>query len=245
MPQHAQGEGIDQRIALVAFVEADLAGDGGNAKAVAVMGDPGNHPGEQPAHLGIVQFAKTQGVQCGDRTGPHGENVADDAAHASGRTLEGFNGAGMVVGLDLEGDGHAVPDIDDAGILLTRADQNLVPLGGKGLQDWPGVLVGTVLRPHHREDAQFGMGGRPPQDFEDLLVLFRGEVVFGDEFRGDGRFVHQRSGRWPANGGGTVGTRRKATRTSGQDFGTAPRGGSPRRAVMRGEITPFQRTISV
>ena len=47
--QHAQAKGVDQRVALVGLVEIDLAGDGRDAEAIAVMGDAGHHAAEEPA----------------------------------------------------------------------------------------------------------------------------------------------------------------------------------------------------
>jgi hypothetical protein len=87
-----------------------------------------------------------------------------------------------------------VADVDDAGILLAGTDQDRGALGREGLQHRACVLVGTVLGPHHGEDAELGVGRRTAEDIEDLLVLVGSEVVLGDEFGGDGRFVHQRKG---------------------------------------------------
>ena len=55
----------------------------------------------------------------------HGENVAKDAAHAGGGALKGFNGAGVVVALDLHHDGQTVADVHDAGVLFAGADEDL------------------------------------------------------------------------------------------------------------------------
>ena len=45
--QHAEAESVDQRITFVAFVEINLAPDGGDAKAVSVMCDAIDHSGEE------------------------------------------------------------------------------------------------------------------------------------------------------------------------------------------------------
>jgi len=199
--QHAEGEGIDQGVALVALVEIDLARDGRDAEAVAVVGDAAHHAREQAAHLGVGQLAEPQRIECRHRPGTHGEDVADDAADPGRRALERLHRARVVVRLDLEGDGHAVAHVDDARVLLARPHEDLLALGREGLQHRPGVLVGAVLRPHHREDAQLGVRRLPPEDLEDLLVLVRREVVLRDQFRGDGRIVH-RKGRRYGNGPG-------------------------------------------
>jgi len=47
--QDAEAEGVDEGIALVRFVEINFAGDGGDAEAIAVMGDAADDAGEQPA----------------------------------------------------------------------------------------------------------------------------------------------------------------------------------------------------
>ena len=52
MPEHSEAEGVDQRIALVALVEINLARDRGNAEAVSVVRDAADDAGEEPPHLG-------------------------------------------------------------------------------------------------------------------------------------------------------------------------------------------------
>ena len=80
----------------------------------------------------------------------------------------------MVVGLDLEGDGESVPDVDDPCIFLSGADEDFRRFGREGFEDGAGVFVGAVLAPHEGEDAQPGVIGVPSQDFLDLGVLLRG-----------------------------------------------------------------------
>ena len=191
MPQHAQAEGVHQRIALVGLVKIHFAGHRGDAEAIPVMGDATDHAAEEPAHLGIREFAEAERIDRADRPCAHGENVAHDAAHARGRALEGLDGTGMVVRLDLEGDGDAVAHIDDAGVLFTRAHENLRRLGGEGLEQRAGVLVAAMLAPHHGEDAEFGIARHAvAEDDLGIGVFVRREVVFGNQFRGDGGFAH-------------------------------------------------------
>ena len=149
MPQDTQGEGINQRVALVALVEIHLARDRRNTEAIAIVGDASHDTGEETANFRIREFSEAQRIERSNRTGAHGEDVANDATHARRRSLEGLNGARMVMRFDLEGDGHAVTHIDDAGILFARADEDLVALRWEGLQHRSGVLVRAVLRPHH------------------------------------------------------------------------------------------------
>ncbi|MBI4875128.1 MAG: phosphoribosylformylglycinamidine synthase subunit PurL, partial [Acidobacteria bacterium] len=95
-----------------------------------VVGDAGHHATQDAAVaggvFGIVQGAEAQRVQHRDRPRAHGEDVAQDAAHAGGGALERLDEAGVVVGFDFEGDGPAIADIDDAGVFalgIFRKDQ--------------------------------------------------------------------------------------------------------------------------
>ena len=121
--------GVDQRVALVAGVEDDLAADVGQAQAVAVAADAGDDAGQHALGVGVVGGAEAQRVDDGDRAGAHREDVADDAADAGGRALVGLDVRRVVVRLDLEGDRVALADVDDAGV-LADADEQGVVLGG-------------------------------------------------------------------------------------------------------------------
>src|SRR5581483_5588108 len=98
--EHAETENVHQGIGAVAGVEDDFPADGGYADRIAIAGDPGDHTFDQIAVAGDVERAETQGVHQSDRTGPHGENVADDPADAGGRPLVGLHRRRMVVALD-------------------------------------------------------------------------------------------------------------------------------------------------
>ena len=83
-----EGHGIHQRVTGVAGIKGHLTPHGGNAHAIAVMGDAGHNPLHQ-AHIALVfQGAKAQGIEQGYRPGPHGEDVAQDAAHTGGCPLK-------------------------------------------------------------------------------------------------------------------------------------------------------------
>ena len=195
MTEDAEAEGVHQRVAAVAFVEVDLAGDGGKADAVAVVGDAGDHARKKTTvGLGLLRVpldgAEAEGIHEEDRTRSHGEDVADDAADTGGRPLEGLDRAWVVMTLDLEGHGPAVADVDDACILLARLDQN-TRAGGRELAELgTGILVGAVLAPHDGENAQFLEARLATEDGEDLLVLLGGESVLGDEFGSDRGIGH-------------------------------------------------------
>jgi hypothetical protein len=102
--------------------------------------------------------AEEQGVHDGDGAGPHGEDVPQDAPHPGGRPLVGLDGRGVVVALDADGHGDAVPGVDDPGV-LARAHQHVGRLGGQALQVDAGRLVGAVLAPHDGEEGQLEMVG--------------------------------------------------------------------------------------
>ena len=53
---------------------------------------------------------------------PHAEDVADDAADARAGAAVGIDGAGVVVGLDLERQARAAVELDDAGVVVEHAD---------------------------------------------------------------------------------------------------------------------------
>ncbi len=129
VPHQPHGHGVDQAVAGVRVFEVDLAGHGGDAHAVAVAADAGDHMLEQvalaveggladrrvlsrggrggsarraggasgrgvpadaaaasaaaaPSRRQRLDLAEPQGVQSADGPRPHGEDVADDAAHA-------------------------------------------------------------------------------------------------------------------------------------------------------------------
>ena len=71
----------------------------------------------------LVERAEAQRVEQRDRPRAHREDVAQDAADAGGRALEGLDRRGVVVALDLERHGQAVADVDHAGV-LARALQH-------------------------------------------------------------------------------------------------------------------------
>ena len=117
MRRDAEAQHVDERVAGVAGVDAELAADGRDADRVAVPADPGDDLLAEVAAAGVVERAEAQGVHEGDRARPHREDVADDAADAGRGPLVRLDGRGMVVALDAHGDGEPVADVDDAGAL--------------------------------------------------------------------------------------------------------------------------------
>src|SRR5437667_4580014 len=134
---------------------------------------------------------ETQRIHCADRPRAHGEDVADDATDAGGRSLERLDRAGMVVRLDFERDREPVADVDDAGVFLARAHEDALRSGRKRFEQWPGAFVRAMLAPHDRENCQLGVVRVAPEDFPDALVFLRRQAVFFDKFGSDGGFGHQ------------------------------------------------------
>jgi hypothetical protein len=60
----------------------------------------------------------------------------------------------VVVALDLEGDGLALAEVDDAGV-LAGALENAGRFRREALEKQRRVLVAAVLRPEQREDGEF------------------------------------------------------------------------------------------
>ena len=178
----AHAHSVDQRIAGVGFVKADFAGHVGDADAVAVPGDAVHDAAQQPAVVGVVRGAKTEGVKQGDGAGAHGEDVADDAAHAGGGALQGFYGGGVVVGFHFEHDRQAVADVDGAGVFRAGPGQDAGGAGGQHSQQGAGVFVAAVFAPQGAEHPQFHRVGFPAQQGYDAAVLGGGEGDFVQYF---------------------------------------------------------------
>src|SRR6478609_6424043 len=174
---HADAAGVDERVALVAGVEDDLAADVRQAQAVAVAADARDDARQDALGVGVVGRAEPQRVDDGDRAGAHGEDVSDDAADAGGRALVGLDVRRVVVRLDLEGHRVALADVDHAGVLTDAgehlADGRLLGDLGELLEVDLGALVGAVLAPHHGVHGQLAAGRTAAEDLADLLVLVR------------------------------------------------------------------------
>jgi hypothetical protein len=180
----AETEDVDQRIAGVARIEADLAADGRNPDAVAVAGDAGDDTFEQPPGARLIQRTEAQRVQQGDRPGAHGENIADDAADAGRGALIRLDERRVIVRFDLEDRGKTVTDVHRAGILAGPLD-DLRPFGGQSPQIDARALVAAVLRPHHREDPKLGQVRIAPEKGDDPFVLVRLDAVALENLRVD------------------------------------------------------------
>jgi len=192
--EDAEAEDIDEGISRVAVVEIHLAADGRDADAVAVVGDAIHHACEEAAVggglLGVsANVAEAEGIHREHRAGAHGEDVANDAADAGGRALEGLDGARVVVALHLECDGPSVADVDDAGIFLTRLHKHAGAGDGEFFQLELRVFVRAMLTPHDGENAEFGEVGLASEDGFDAFVFVGRDAVFGDDFGCDGGHI--------------------------------------------------------
>jgi hypothetical protein len=176
---HAEAERVDQRVALVARVEDDLAADVGQPQAVPVAADAGDDARQHALGVRVVGVAEAQRVHDQDRPGAHREDVAHDAADAGGRALVGLDVARVVVRLDLEGDRQALADVDDAGV-LAHADEHPVALGqvAELAQVHLAALVGAVLAPHDRVHRQLGLRRPAAEHLLDggVLVVLQPEL---------------------------------------------------------------------
>ena len=144
------------------------------------------------AGLGVIRAAKAERVHRSNRACAHGEDIAQNAAHAGGRTLVGFDVGGVVVALHLEDQRLAIADIDHACVFAGAAD-HLRAIGGQGAQPFLGGLVGAMLVPHGRENAHLGVVWLAPEDVDDLGVFLGGEPVAGDKVGRDGWILHGNS----------------------------------------------------
>ena len=78
------------------------------------------------------------------------------------------------MGLDLERDGLALAEVDDAGI-LARPLENSLAGGRQPPEQWRRVLVAAVLGPEQRENSELEVIRLPLQQSPDPLELVVGE----------------------------------------------------------------------
>ena len=116
---------VDERVRRVGVVEDRVAADGGDADAVPVVADAADRAAELEPGL-----AEAQAVEERDRAGAHGDDVAEDPADPRRRALEGLDRGRMVVALDLERDGLALAEVDDARVLARPLQDSRRPPWG-------------------------------------------------------------------------------------------------------------------
>ncbi len=128
--------------------------------------------------------AEAKRVENGDGAGTHGENVAENAADASGGALERFDVAGMIVRFDLEGGDEAAADVHNAGVFARTLHDELAARG-QALEVHLARLVGAMLAPHHGENSELGDIGLSAEDLLYARVFFRGQAMLCGDFCGD------------------------------------------------------------
>ncbi|OIQ79797.1 hypothetical protein GALL_384550 [mine drainage metagenome] len=175
VPEHPHAQRVHERVALVGGVEDDLAADVREPQAVAVAADPGDHAVHDAGGVRVVDRAEPQLVHDRHRARAHRDDVADDPADAGRGTLVRLDEARVVVGLDLERDGPAVADVDDARVLADADEQVLLHRRRRLVAERAEVhlrgLVRAVLGPHHRVHRELGRGRAAAEEVVDLLIL--------------------------------------------------------------------------
>ena len=146
--EEADAHRVDEAVVRVRGVEDRVAADRRDADAVAIVGNAGDGALEV-----VVRLAEAEPVEERDRPRAHGDDVSEDAADPGRGALERLDRGRVVVALDLEGDGLALAEVDDA-CVLAGALQDARRLGREALEEERRVLVAAVLRPEEREDGE-------------------------------------------------------------------------------------------
>jgi len=120
-----------------------------------------------------------------NRTGAHCEDVAEDPADASRRSLERLDRRRVVVALHLERHREPVSDVEHAGV-LARSLHDALSLRGEPLQQPRRVLVPAVLRPEEREDGELELVRGASEEGADTvgLLVRQAEGAMQREIRG-------------------------------------------------------------
>ena len=171
----ADAHRVHERVVRKARLEADVAGDVGDADAVAVERDPAGDAGDGPAYRGIVGRPEEERVEHGRGARAHGEDVAEDPAHPGRGTLVGLNSRRVVVALDLEYAEQPAAEIHGAGV-LARTHRHARPLRRKGAQQLLRMLVRAVLAPHRAEHRPLELVGLTVEELAHPGSLVRGEA---------------------------------------------------------------------
>ena len=175
---------VHQGVARVLGGEGDLPAHRRTAETVAVPADARHHALDEVPRLRITRVAEAQGVEEGDGPRPHGEDVAEDPSDPGGRALERLDERRVVVALDLEHHGPAIPDVDGARV-FSRTLEDAGTRLGQAAQEGPRVLVGAVLGPQRGEEPDLGIGRGAPQAGDDARVLLGRQPELVRELGGD------------------------------------------------------------
>ena len=184
--RESDAEDVDEGVPRVRGRDRDLPPDRRTPEAVPVMRDAGHHAAQEVTALGIVERSEPEGVEEGDGTRAHREDIAEDAAHARRRPLERLDERRVVVALDLEREGQAVADIDHAGV-LARPLEHVGGAGRESPQEDARGLVRAVLGPERGEETDLGVRGVALEQADHPVVLFAGEPLGLGQLGGDFR----------------------------------------------------------
>src|SRR5215471_19651672 len=88
----------------------------------------------------------------------------------------------MIVGFDFESAGPTVADVDDAGVFARPLNHQLASRR-EPFEMSTRRFVGTMLAPHHAEDAQLRERRLVAQRALNSRVLVRRDAVVGTDFR--------------------------------------------------------------
>src|SRR5207249_8071961 len=97
------------------LLEHRLAAAGRHTDRIAISGNPADDTLGDPPAAGVVKGTESQWVHHRDRSGPHGENVANDPADTGRRSLIGLDRRRVVMAFDPQCDRDPITGIDDAG----------------------------------------------------------------------------------------------------------------------------------
>ena len=222
----SHGHGVHQDVAVVSRIKAARAADRGHTDAVAVPADARHDAAHQMAGAGMAGTTEPERVEVGYRPRAHGEYIAQDAADAGCRALVRLDVGGVVVALHLEDGDAAAADVDDPGVFSRSADHPRC-FRWQLAQPLLRALVGAVLAPHHRKDAEFGDIGLAAKNLGGPRVLLGreaevpGERGVAGRRLGPGAQAASARVRPPKNGRPSVPPRRASARRSG--WGMSPR----------------------
>jgi alanine-synthesizing transaminase len=177
---------VDEDVPVVRRVEERRPAHGRDADAVAVAADAADDAVDESVHPRRLRVAEEERVEDGDGARAHREDVAQDPADSRRGPLVGLDERRVVVRLHLEDDREALPDVDSPRVLARPLDD---PLPGRRQvsQEHLRRLVGAVLAPEGREDAELDEVGLAPEGGEDPVVFLGRQLVLGQEPGGDRR----------------------------------------------------------
>ncbi len=148
------GDHVDQAVVVEAGMEVDVAAEVGHAQGVAVLPDAVDDlAGDLHAcsPFGPFGSAEPQRIEHADDVGAHAVDVADDAADAGRRALDGQDLRRVVVALVRDHDAPALAvdlaEVHDAGVLARAQDHVGAAVGGQVLlQDVGGCSCRSSAR---------------------------------------------------------------------------------------------------